>query len=60
MILLLAFSDLDFESMILILIAAILGGILIFQYLSVHNSPLLTFISGLEKTCAWTENGKIQ
>ena len=42
MILLLALSDFDFESMILILIATILGGILIFQYLSVHNSPLLT------------------
>ena len=51
MILLLAFSDFDFESMILILIATILGGILNFQYLSLHNSPLLTFISGLEDLC---------
>ena len=43
--LLLAFSDFVFEGMILILIATILGQMLIF-YLSVHNSPLLTFISG--------------
>ena len=35
----------------MILIATILGGILIVQYLSVHNSPLLTFISGLEDLC---------
>ena len=48
MILLLAFSDFDFEGMILILTATILGGIHIFQYLLLHNSPLLTFITGLE------------
>ena len=35
----------------LILIATILGGILFFQYLSLHNSPLLIFISGLEDLC---------
>ena len=40
-----AFSDFDSEGMILILIAAMLADWLYF-YLSVHNSPLLTFISG--------------
>ena len=38
-----AFSDFDSEGMLLILIAAMLADWLYF-YLSVHNSPLLTFI----------------
>ena len=41
-----AFSDFDSEGMILILIATMLADWLYF-YLSVHNSPLLTFISGI-------------
>ena len=40
------FSDFDSEGMILILIATMLADWLYF-YLSVHNSPLLTFISGI-------------
>ena len=40
-----AFSDFDSEGMVLILIAAMLADWLYF-YLSVHNSHLLTFISG--------------
>ena len=41
-----AFSDFDSEGMILILIATMLADWLYF-YLSVHNSPLMTFISGI-------------
>ena len=41
-----AFSDFDSEGMILILIATVLADWLYF-YLSVHNSHLLTFISGI-------------
>ena len=41
-----AFSDFDSEGMILILIATMLADWLIYFYLSVHNSPLLIFISG--------------
>ena len=40
-----AISDFDSEGMILILIATMLADWLYF-YLSVHNSPLLTIISG--------------
>ena len=40
-----AFSNFDSEGMILILIATMLVDWLYF-YLSVHSSPLLTFISG--------------
>ena len=45
LLLALLFSDFDSEGMILILIATMLADWLYF-YLSVHNSPLLTIISG--------------